>query len=417
MSRLRPRALAPKVHDALADTPVVAIVGARQTGKSTLVQQAIATQNTPWVYRSLDDLDVLQHAQNDPNALLAGHPGPMAIDEIQRAPELLLAIKASVDRDRRPGRFLITGSADVFALPRVGDALTGRVETITLRPFSQGEMRNHPGTIIDWAFTNKTTPNLPTPSDDLPERMVAGGYPPALERTRLDRRQAWFDAYLNTSLQRDARDIAGITRWTDLPKLMRLLAGRTAHILNLAEASRTSGIPTSTLTRYLQILRNLFLVEEVPAWSTNATKRIARRPKILMSDTGLAAERLGMTAQRWRNQPHHEARGALMETFVGMELIKQASWSRTRVDVNHYREHAGREVDFVLEDRDGQVVGIEVKSAQRVGRDAVANLEHLHDLLGDRFVRGIVLHTGDQTLAMSDRIVALPTHALWTLEA
>lgn len=283
------------MHAALADTPVVAIVGARQTGKSTLVQQAIANQKTPWVYRSLDDLDVLQQAQNDPNALLAGHPGPMAIDEIQRAPELLLAIKASVDRDRRPGR--------------------------------------------------------------------------------------------------------------------------TAHILNLAEASRTSGIPASTLTRYLQILRNLFLVEEVPAWSTNATKRIARRPKILMSDTGLAAERLGMTAQRWRNQPHHEARGALMETFVGMELIKQASWSRTRVDINHYREHAGREVDFVLENRDGQVVGIEVKSAQRVGRDAVANLEHLRALVGDRFVRGIVLHTGDQTLAMSDRIVALPTHALWTLEA
>jgi uncharacterized protein len=292
----RPRWLAARIREALTDTPVVAIVGPRQAGKSTLMEAIIGVQQG-WTAWTLDDLNVLERAVTDPAALIAAAPGPVAIDEVQRAPQLLLAIKAAVDRDRRPGRFLITGSADVFALPRVGDALTGRVETIALRPFSQGELAGRREDFVAWAFGDDE-PRPSRPVDDLADRVLTGGFPPATERRSAHRRRAWFDAYLATSLQRDVHDVAGIARLSDLPRLARLVAARTARPVNLSEMSRTSGLPTSTLTRYLQVLRALFLVEEVPAWAANAGKRLARRPKLLISDTGLGGALLGMTAAR-----------------------------------------------------------------------------------------------------------------------
>jgi len=411
----RPRSLTDRVRAALDDTPVVAIVGARQVGKSTLLQHLVETSPISWTSLTLDDLNVLEQATRDPAALLASVRGPLALDEVQRAPDLLLAIKAAVDRDRRPGRFLLTGSADVFAVPRYGDALTGRVESVTLRPFSQGELEERREDFVTWAFSAEPPPPLDPAPADLPQRVVTGGYPPATTRASDERRSAWFDAYWSTSLQRDVQDVAGIARWTELPRLARLVAARTAQSVNHAEMSRTSGLPTTTLARYLQVLHALFLIEEIPAWSTNAGKRVARRPKLLVSDTGLAAALLGVTAGTWDADRPIAARGPLLETFVALEVRKQLGWSATPATLHHYREHDGAEVDLLLEARDGRVVGIEVKATHRLGRDAVRHLERLRDDVGERFVRGLVLHAGATAAPLADRIWALPIHALWTI--
>jgi len=406
----RPRWLEDRIREALDDTPVVAIVGPRQAGKSTLMQAIIGGQQG-WTSWTLDDLNVLERAIADPAALIAAAPGPVAIDEVQRAPQLLLAIKAAVDRDRRPGRFLITGSADVFALPRVGDALTGRVETIALRPFSQGELAGRREDFVAWAFGGDE-PQPTRPIEDLAERVLTGGFPPATERRSAHRRRAWFDAYPATSLQRDVHDVAGISRLTDLPRLARLVAARTARPVNLAEMSRTSGLPASTLTRYLQALQALFLVEEIPAWATNAGKRLARRPKLLISDTGLGGALLGMTATRWNGVD--EVRGPLTETFVALELRRQLGWSSVPATLHHYRDHDGAEVDLLLEADDGRIVGIEVKSGHRLGLDATRHLAGLRLAVGDRFTRGIVLHGGNTAAPLDDRTWGLPISALWT---
>ncbi len=406
---LRPRWLAGRVQEALDDTPVVAIVGPRQAGKSTLVA-GITAERSGWTSWTLDDLDVLERAQADPAALIAGATGPVAIDEIQRAPHLLLAIKAAVDRDRRPGRFLVTGSADVFTLPRYGDALTGRVEVAPLRPFSQGELEGVREDFTAWAFGD-TAPPVHRPIQDLAERVLQGGFPPAVARTAPHRRRAWFDAYLATSLQRDVHDVANLTKLADLPRLARLVAARSARPANLAELSRTSGLPASTLARYLHALHALFLFEDVPAWSTNAGKRVARRPKLLMSDTGLAAALLDVTHARWAKVP--EVRGALVETFVGLELRKQLAWSSVPATLHHYREHDGAEIDWLLEAADGRVVALEVKSSHRVGADAARHLAALRETIGDRFARGVVLHGGPTVLPLGDRLWAIPISALW----
>lgn len=412
---LRPRWIADRVRAALGDTPVVAIVGPRQAGKSTLLQHLVRTSHEGWTSWTLDDVNVLERARNDPAGLVASATGPLALDEVQRAPDLLLAIKASVDRDRRPGRFLLTGSADVMAMPRYGDALTGRAETVVLRPFSQGELAGVREDFVTWAFAEAPPPAIDAAPADLPDRVVTGGFPPAAERASHERRLAWFDAYWSSSLQRDVNDVAGIARWTDLPRLARLVAARTSQSANHAELARTIGLPATTLGRYLLVLRALFLVEEIPAWSTNAGKRVARRPKLLVSDTGLAAALLGMTADTWDLDLPVAMRGPLLESFVALELRKQLAWSATQATLHHYREHDGAEVDLLLEARDGRVVGIEVKAGHRVGADAVRHLERLRDALGRRFVRGIVLHAGATTASLAERIWALPVSALWTV--
>lgn len=410
---LRPRWIARRVHEALEDTPVVAIVGPRQAGKSTLVA-SITAERPGWTSWTLDDLNILERALADPAGLIAETRGPVAIDEVPRAPKLLLALKAAVDRDRRPGRFLLTGSADVFALPRYGDALTGRVEVAPLRPFSQGELEGAREDFAAWAFGPTAAPTVPAAVDDLAARVLRGGFPPAVARAAARRRRAWFDAYLATSLQRDVHDVAQIERLSDLPRLLRLLAARTARPANVAELSRTSDLPATTLNRYLQALRALFLIEEVPAWSTNVGKRLARRPKLLMSDTGLAAALLDVTEERWAASV--EARGALVETFVALELRKQLAWSSVAATLHHYREHDGVEVDLVLEAADGRIVGVEVKAGHRLGDEAPRHLARLRDTVGDRFARGVVLYGGPSVVPIGDRLWALPISALWAPE-
>ena len=401
------------VADALCDTPVVLVQGARQTGKTTLVE-AISAETTPArAYVTLDSATVLAAAKSDPEGFVRGLPETVALDEIQHAPELFPAIKRAVDQDRRPGRFLLTGSANVLLLPKLSESLAGRMEVISLWPLSQGERdQTDPRGIVDVLFSDgEALPSRPSQDvGNLQERMLAGGYPEALTREG-QRRQDWFDAYVTTILQRDVRDLSNIEGLTTLPRLLTLLATRIGGLLNVADIGRSLSLPYTTLTRYMSLLEALFLLHPLPAWSTNLGKRLVKSPKLFFVDTGLAAALIGCDEARLAREA--TLRGALFEHFVVTELAKQATWSAARPHLFHFRTTAGEEVDIVLERRSGEIVGVEVKASSTVGADDFRGLRRLQQMAGSRFMRGVVLHTGDEALSFGDRLEALPMGSLW----
>jgi len=408
------RYLRPLVEEALADTPAVLLVGARQTGKTTLVR-LLAERRPGTAYLTMDDATVLDSAQTDPEGLLAGLPPHVVIDEVQRAPGLLLAMKSVIDLDRKPGRFLLTGSADVLAMPRVAESLAGRMEVATLWPLSQGEMSGQRECFVDTLFAGE----LPafrgeTGTNEILDRILRGGFPEAVARDRASRRRAFFDGYATTLVQRDVRDIADIERPAALRRLLQLISVRTGSMLNRAELGRTLGLPVSTLERYLAILQTLFLTQEVPAWASNRGKRLVRAPKVHVVDSGLAASLAGMGAELLRRD--RTLQGPLLESFVAAELRKQISWSEAHPSLFHYRTHAGQEVDLVLEDARGRVVGIEVKSAASASASDFQGLRTLAETAGKAFVQGIVLYLGSAKVPFGPHLSALPLDALWAGE-
>ena len=332
-----PRLVEPALLAALADTPVVLMIGARQSGKSTLVQQ-IAGGPHPARYRTLDDADTLAAALSDPTAFVAGgDERPLVIDEIQRAPELLLAIKASVDRDRRPGRFILTGSANVLTLPRVSESLAGRIEVQTLWPLAQAEIQRHERTeTVSTLFGADHLPDVETATRrEMLARVARGGLPPAVARRDPARRAAWFASYLTTVTQRDVRDLANVAHAVELPRLLQALAQRMTQPLNKNGLAGTLGMAYSTLDRYLALLELLFVVHRIPAWHGNHGKRLVRAPKLLIADSGFAGHLLGAShaiAARGFN-----GLGALIEAFAGMELVRLAALDPLRATVHHYR--------------------------------------------------------------------------------
>lgn len=405
-----PRHAATLLRTALADRPVVLLHGARQTGKTTLAQAVAETSGAH--YLTLDDMTVLSAARADPAGFLAGFAQPLVLDEIQRAPELLVAIKAAVDRTRTPGRFLLTGSANVLLLPQVAESLAGRMEIVSLWPFSQGEIEGGSENFLDAVF-GRAQPMLERRprATPLADRVLRGGYPEASQIKRAERRRAWFDAYVTSILQRDVRDLARIEGLTELPRLLALLAARTMAQLNYAELSRSIGLPQSTLKRYFALLEAVFLVRLVPPWHTNIGKRLVKTPKVLLTDTGLAAHLMGIDGTRLVHD--RGLLGGLLEGFVTMELIKQAGWSAAPPALYHFRTHEGDEVDLVLERRDGTVVGIEVKSAATVTAADFKGLRALAAAAGRRFRRGIVLYTGREVVPFGADLFAVPVEALW----
>lgn len=404
------RNLQENVRKALADAPVVLIHGARQVGKSTLIRSLIADGH-PARFLTLDDPVTLAAATSDPTAFIASIGGPIAIDEIQRAPELVLAIKARVDERREPGAFLLTGSANVLMLPRLADSLAGRMDISTLWPLSQGEIEGRRETFVDTVFDRAPDPADFTGGVDVLRRAIAGGYPEAISRTESDRRDAWFRSYITTIMQRDVRDLASIEGLTQLPRLLQLLAARAATTINISEVSRTIGMSHTTLSRYLTLLETMFLVQMIPAWSTNLGKRTVRSPKIHFSDTGLMSHLIGIPDAI--STIEHTMAGPLIENFVAMELRKQIGWSRRLPRLYHYRTQRGEEVDLILEDRDGRVVGIEVKASRNVNAASFKSLRSLAEALGDRFARGIVMHAGDSYATFGENFHAIPIAALW----
>lgn len=389
---------------------MVLLHGARQVGKTTLVR-AVAESAGSARYITFDTLTALAAARADPDGFLAGLDGPVVLDEVQRVPDLLLAIKAAVDRRRAPGRFLVTGSANILFLPRLSEALTGRMEIVTLWPFSQGELEGVVEGFVDAAFGEGPPRVNAGRTSDLIERFLRGGYPEVVAIEAAERRGAWFEAYLTAILSRDVRELANIEGLPELPRLLALLAARPMALLNYAELTRSAGLPASTLKRYFALLEGVFLVRTLRPWHANIGKRLVKTPKVLLADSGLAAHLAGLDAARLAAD--RMLLGGLLESFVVMEVTKQLGWSETAPGLHHFRTHEGDEVDLVLERRSGALVGIEVKSAATVTKADFKGLRALEQAAGRRFHRGLVLYTGSEVIPFGQRLHAAPIEALW----
>lgn len=353
-------------------------------------------------------------ARADPSGFVESTHGLLVIDEVQRAPELVLAIKAAVDRDRRPGRFLLTGSANLLRLRSVEDSLAGRAETIELFGFSQGEMRGVRERFIERALAGVLPIGWTSPltRDDYLHLACAGGYPEVVRRT-VRRRGAWLNSYTNRIVGRDARDVSGLQRLGDLGVLLRLVGARNAAELNMADLAADARFPSRTLPPYLDLLESLYLIWRVPSWSTNLTKRITGRSKLVVLDSGLAAHLVNISPASMDPTRQPGPAGGLIEAFVLAELRRQLGWSADRVGIYHYRDRTGPEVDIVLEHADGRVVAVEVKATAGVRQDAFKWLARLRDRLGARFVQGIVLYAGQHALSFGDRLSAQPLSVMW----
>jgi predicted AAA+ superfamily ATPase len=398
------------IREALEDTRVVLVNGARQSGKSTLLRQFARGDETEW--RDLDLPLIRQAAVADP-AGFVDYPGRMVIDEIQRVPELLLPIKVEVDSDPRPGRYLLSGSARVLGLRALPDALPGRMETIELWPFSQGEIDEAPDGFIDAIFTQgeDLRHESTVTRGEYAERIVRGGFPEGVARSNVRRRERFYDSYVADLVARDVMQLSDIGRTAQMRALIRLLAARSAQLLVATKVSSEAGISQATALRYISLLEEVFLIKRIPAWSRNLSNRAVGTAKLAFVDSGIAANLLGADA-RSLLRPGGSF-GPLLESFAAMELARQATWSDTRIELFHYRTRDKVEVDAVLENRQGKVVGIEVKAASTVGQDDFSGLRHLAQRLGDDFVVGLVLYTGQQTLSFGPRLRAMPVSAIW----
>jgi hypothetical protein len=398
------------IRRAMADTPVVLLNGARQTGKTTLAQ-AIAGK-TGADYFTLDDSATLALAAGDPAGFIRNLTGPVVLDEIQKAPDLFPAIKLVVDRNRQPGRFLLTGSANVMTLPRLSESLAGRMEVIPLYPFSAGELAGVAEGFLPRLFAGAVAKSKPPSArGDIAARLTRGGYPEATRRQDDGRREAWFASYISTILQRDVRDLARVDALHTLPNLLKLLAARASGLLNLADVGRDASLPHTTLTRYLALLETVFLVHRLPAWSRNLGQRLVKAPKLHLVDPGLACHLIGTDARRLSED--RTLLGRLLESFVVGELRKQISWNDSRTALYHSRTATGSEVDVVLENPDGSVAAIEVKASATVGTSDFAALKTLRDQLGKQFRAGVVLYLGDQIVPFGDKLWLVPAPVLW----
>jgi hypothetical protein len=404
------RAAQPLVAEALTDTRIVFIMGARQVGKSTLVSQ-VAAADHPVRLLTLDDQVTRDAALADPTGFVAGLDRPVALDEVQRAPDLLLTIKEAVDRDTRPGQFLLTGSANVLSNRRVKDALTGRMEIITLWPLAQSEIHGSRRNVID-ALLAAEPPQIeeaPVGREAFVDVVAAGGYPEARARAGR-RRDRWFRDYVDTTLDRDLRDISDAFKLTEMPRLLRLLATQAAGLLNYKTVADRVQLHPDTVKSYVQLLETVFLVHRLPAWRPGLGSRELHTPKINIVDSGLLAHLLGADGDRIRSDD--QVTGKLLENFVAMEIVKLATWATADVRPYHYRD--GRdEIDIVLETRAGDLVAIEVKASATLDVASRRAITKLRDATGDRFRAGAVLYTGRQTVPLGDRLWAIPISGLW----
>ncbi len=398
----------PILTQMLEEAPVTWIRGARQVGKSTL---ALSVSNPNRQYLSLDDYAVLAAARSDPQAFILGLHGNVTIDEVQRVPELFRAIKLAIDQDRQPGRFLLTGSANVYTLPQAIESLAGRMQILDLEPLAQAEIEGAPGQLIDHLFSGDW-PTVPIPASDLEisalwMRIRTGGFPQAVLAKSDAALGRLHKAYLQSILERDVREIADVSRLQQLPQLFEILSSRASNILNLADLARAMSLPASTLTRYLNLLEAVFLYRPLRAFHADTATALAKAPKVELLDTGLASSLLGLVPDAFESR----AFGHLLENFVTSELRRQATWCDQSIEFSHFRTKHGAEVDLVL--RQGQrIVGLEVKSSRKLETRDFDGLEKLREVAGDRWLRGVVFYLGNQVLPFG-KFWAVPLPALW----
>jgi predicted AAA+ superfamily ATPase len=401
--------------DALEDTPVVLVHGPRQTGKSTLVQSV--GQKRGAAYLSLDDPIPRSRATEDPAGLLEGYKQTLIIDEVQRAPQLFLALKASIDRDRRPARFILTGSANVFALPKIADSLAGRISIVDLSPLAQCEIEGVAANFVDRIFEDigsvrVTDGGVEEAGISLGERMARGGYPEPLSRAKPNRRDAWFADYVRTLLERDVRDFANIDGLAQMPRLLKLLAVRCGSSLNVADLAAETRIPNTSLHRYLDLLKAIFLTFQVPAWSFEEAAKLAKSPKTFLVDSGLVCYLRSLSAEGLGRDP--DVMESVMKNFVATELQKLCGFSVTRPALFHLRTVRRLEVDFVLESRGGEIIGIQVTGASQPLPAHLEGLSYLRELAGDRFKGGVLLTQGGMVEPVGTGITSMPVSALWS---
>jgi predicted AAA+ superfamily ATPase len=401
----------PLVLEALADTRVVFVAGARQVGKSTLAQ-GITQSSHPAEEFSLDVRATRETALADPEGFIAGMRGPAFIDEVQRAPDLLLAIKRAVDRDATPGRFLLTGSANLLTTHKVKDALTGRMETVRLWPLSQSEIHGGTTNFVDALFAAEPprVVGAPVGRNAFVETVAAGGFPEARAR-KGRRRTRWFANYLDTTLDRDLSEISDARKLREVPRLLRLLASQAANILSYRAIATKLDLTHDTVRDYIGLLQTVFLVRQLPAWRPGIGAREVHAPKAYLVDAGLLAHLLG--ADERRIETDEQVTGKVLENFVVLEVLKHADWAAVDSSAYHYRQRED-EVDLVLESRTGDIVAIEVKAAASGDRRDVRAMEKLRDRRGTRFKAGVVVCTCEQTVPLGDRLWAIPLSGLWT---
>ena len=405
---MHPRFIERRVKEALTDTRAVLITGPRQSGKTTLARE-IAGKDMPFL--TLDDATVLKAASEDPTGFVR-RLDRAVIDEVQRAPALLLAIKTAVDADQRPGRFLLTGSADLMTIPTVADSLAGRMETIRLLPLAQAELRaNHPD-LLERAFDGEApVAGTIVLSDDLVHAVLAGGYPEALSRKQWRRRQNWYLNYIEAIVQRDVRYIAQIEQIRLMPRLLRIIAEHSGQLVNHSGIGAPLGMNHVTTRNYTNTFESLYLIHSLQPWYTNKIKRIIKTPKLHFLDAGLLAALRDISPERVKSD--RTVFGPILETFIFGEILKLASWSEERYQFFHFRDKQRNEVDVVLEDRRGRVVGIEVKASATVTSADFSGMRRLAEACGDRFAFGMVLYDHDQIVPFGERMIAAPLSCLW----
>ncbi len=397
-----------RAEEALSDTPVVLIVGPRRAGKTTLVKKMREAGRD---YITLDDQTVLEAAQSDPAGFIRGLDRAI-IDEIQRAPDLLLAIKKTVDEDYRPGRFLLTGSANVLTLPRIADSLAGRMETLQMLPLARAEIEGRTPTFLERLFEGKLqSQSKAIVGDDLVQLALLGGFPEAIARDSERRRQDWARSYLTSILTRDLRDIADVEKLTELPKFVRLLAEHSGQLVNYSQFGAGINVSHKTGQRYVGLLEQVFLIATLQPWFTNALKRIVKTPKLHFLDSGLLASARGLTFDRVKAD--RGTFGALLESFVFSEVLKLMTASDVRLTPHHFRDRDMREVDIVLERDDGMIAAIEVKASATVKAGDFTGMRALAEACGDRFAFGVVLYDSTDVVPFGDRLAAAPMSSLW----
>jgi predicted AAA+ superfamily ATPase len=411
---LYPRNIKIELLESVQNSPVLLITGARQTGKSTLAQGLFKSTSRP-SYITLDDITSLGLAKTSPKMFLQGLDERVIIDEVQRAPELFLSIKEAVDKKRQAGNYILTGSSNVLTLPKLSDSLAGRMEIHTIWPLSQGELKGRQECFIDMLFQAEKIPQVTTIKlPQLLDMLIKGGYPSALQRNTQKLRDNWFQGYLTSIVERDIRELSEIEKLTELPDLLSLIASRSGGTANLADLSRSLGLPYMTLKRYLSLLEAVYLVVPLNAWSNNLGKRLVKAPKLYINDSGLLCYLLHRDSKALQND--RSLLGLVFENFVFMELLKQVSWSAIRPRLYHFRTTDTRhEVDFVLESSDGRIVGIECKASANVDQNSFKGLRALAEQAGNKLHRGIVIYTGSNTLMFDENLFAIPVSALWEI--
>ena len=409
-SLFTPRLARRVLAEALEYSPVVLIHGPRQCGKSTLAK--MIGKRLDYEYITFDQDVMRDAAQTDPIGFVDNLPDRVILDEVQHVPQLFTSLKAAVDRDRKPGRFLLTGSTNILLLPKLADSLAGRMAIQRLYPFAQCEIEGNASDFLDQLFAADFPMRESTRlKQELPARIVAGGYPPALALPEGRRRDSWYRDYITTLVQRDVREIAHILSLEALPRLLRLAAARTAQLFNLSELASSFQLSRPTIGEYVTLLENIFLLERLEPWYSNRTSRLIKTPKLHVADTGLACSLLGLTSEVLAGE--RSQLGPLLETFVYQELRRLASWHDKHHDFFHYRDKDQVEVDIVIERGASALAGVEVKAAATVTAADFKGLRRLQKTAGEHFVAGVVLYDGEMSLPFGDRMFAVPLRRLW----